>query len=99
MKTILLLSLPSLWRGIDRNKALGPGDLTKLFTNAVSIALVLAGTVALLFIIISGIRYMYAAGNSDRLMAAKNSLLFAIIGLLLIIASYAIINFIVARII
>jgi len=73
---------------------MGKDEITKLVGNIAKIALQLVSTVALLFLIVGGIQYITSAGNPDNTARAKQTLLYAILGLILAIASYAIIVFV-----
>ncbi|HVI68985.1 MAG TPA: hypothetical protein VM581_00845 [Magnetospirillaceae bacterium] len=54
------------------------------------------GAIAVLMIIIGAIRYVLSAGDQAALTSAKNTILYAIIGLVLAFSSYAIIHFVYA---
>ena len=55
-----------------------------------------AGVAALFFIIISGIKYIKSGGEEEKIKSARETLTYALIGLVLIILSFAIINIISA---
>ncbi len=63
-----------------------------LFSNLVNAAFVFAGSVAVIFIIWSGIQYIMSGGDPKKAEGAKKTLTWSIIGLLLIVFSVAIIN-------
>ncbi|HEY8886516.1 MAG TPA: hypothetical protein VIM31_03415 [Candidatus Microsaccharimonas sp.] len=65
--------------------------------NGLNIAYFLAGTIAVIVIIVGGIMYVTAAGNSANITKAKNMLLYAVVGLVIVIAAYAITNFVIVR--
>ena len=46
-------------------------------------------------IIWGGIRYVLSAGNSTALTSAKNTIVYSIIGLIIAILAYAIVNFVI----
>jgi uncharacterized membrane protein len=52
----------------------------------------IAGVIAILFIIVGGFQYMLAGANEDLAKRGKNTLVNAIIGLIIIILSYVIIT-------
>lgn len=54
--------------------------------------LAIVGVVAMLFIIIGGIRYMAAAGNQTAISEAKSQITAAILGLVLVLTSWLILN-------
>lgn len=57
----------------------------------------IAGSIAVVMIIIGGLNYTTSSGSADKMTKAKNTLLYAIIGLVIVIAAYAITNFIIGR--
>lgn len=65
--------------------------------NGLNIAYFLAGTIAVIVIIIGGIMYATSAGNSGNVTKAKNMLLYSVVGLVIVIAAYAITNFVIVR--
>ena len=50
---------------------------------------------AVIMIIWGGIRYVLSAGNSAALTSAKNTIVYSIIGLIIAILAYAIVNFVI----
>lgn len=76
-------------------------NIPKVEANAVTLAGVLGwvymiiGILAVVFIIIGGLRYVLSNGESSKLAQAKNTIMYAIIGLVLVILAYAITQFIV----
>ncbi len=62
----------------------------------VNVLLFLLGAIAVIMIIIGGIRYATSNGDSSQTKAAKDTILYAVIGLIVAIMAYAIVNFIVA---
>ena len=54
--------------------------------------LVIAGIVAVGFIIFAGIRYVTSGGDAEKVKSAKNTLLYAIIGLLIAALAMVIVN-------
>ena len=68
------------------NAAHGTGQPTALFGDAGIITaitntmLFLVGALAVIMIIIGGIRYAISGGNSANVTAAKNTILYAIVG-------------------
>lgn len=56
--------------------------------------LILAGTVALIFVILSGISYITSGGDQKKLENAKHTLTYAILGLIVILAAIFIIRII-----
>ncbi len=69
------------------------GDILVVIGNVIEIALLLAGTVALIYIIIGGYKYIVSAGNPEAVQQAKQTILWAVVGLIIALSAFAIINF------
>lgn len=65
-----------------------------LFSTIVYYAFLFAGTVAVVLIIWAGITYIRSGGNKTQVENARKTLTYAIVGLILILSSVLIINFI-----
>lgn len=70
-------------------------DLPAFITNIVNIMLFLAGVVAVIMIIIGGIRFVVSNGDSGSVKSAKDTVLYSVIGLIVVILAYAIVNFVI----
>ena len=57
------------------------------------------GLVAVVVIIIGGVGYMTASGDAGKLQKAKTTIISAIIGLIICVLSFAIVNFVIINII
>lgn len=65
-----------------------------LIVEIISVLLFIVGLLAVLFIIIGGFRYVTASGNEEQAEAAKKTLLHAILGLVIVILSFAVVRII-----
>lgn len=63
--------------------------------NVVNVLLFLLGAIAVIMIIIGGIRYATSNGDAGAIKGAKDTILYAVIGLIVAILAYAIVNFVV----
>lgn len=70
-------------------------DLPKLIQNVVNILLFVLGAIAVIIIIIGGIRYTVSNGDPQAIKGAKDTILYAVVGLIVAILAYAIVNFVV----
>lgn len=73
----------------------GQQDLKDGIKTIVNVMLFILGAIAVIMIIIGGIRYATSNGDASNTKAAKDTILYAVIGLVVAILSYAIVNFIV----
>ena len=69
-----------------------------LIRNVINILLWAIGIVSVIMIIIGGIRYATSNGDSNQVTAAKNTIMYAVIGLVIAIFAYAIVNFVFVQI-
>jgi hypothetical protein len=83
--------------GSASKNELGVPELTpeQLLQNGLNLFYYITGIVAVLVIIISGINYTTSLGDSGRVTRAKNMIFYAVIGLAVVFAAYAITNFVV----
>lgn len=65
-----------------------------VFQNIVTAALVFAGVVALFMIVFAGIKFITSGGDPKQVEGARHTLTWAVIGLILILLSFFIINLI-----
>jgi len=63
--------------------------------NVINTLLVVLGMIAVLMIVIGGIRYTTSAGDSSATKAAKDTVLYSVVGLVIAMLSFAIVNFVV----
>ena len=61
----------------------------------VNVLLFLIGAIAVIMIIIGGIRYTTSNGDASQTKAAKDTILYAVIGIIVAILAYAIVNFVI----
>jgi hypothetical protein len=57
-----------------------------------------AGAAAILLILVGSIQYITSAGDSNKVSNAKNTIIYALIGLIVIVLAASIITFVVGRI-
>jgi multisubunit Na+/H+ antiporter MnhB subunit len=72
-------------------------NATPMVTIIINLLLTALGIIAVIMIIIGGIRYTTSQGDSAGLTNAKNTIVYAVVGLVVAILSYAIVNFVVDR--
>ena len=78
----------------------GTGDeeeLSEGIKTIVNVMLFILGAIAVIMIIIGGIRYATSNGDSSQLQSAKNTILYAVVGLVIAILAYAIVQFIIEQ--
>lgn len=69
-----------------------------VFTTIINVMLYIIGAVSVLMLVYGGIRYTISGGDTNAVTAAKNTILYAVIGIVVALMSFAIVNFVVNRI-
>ena len=83
-----------------QTNGLGTTDTNGIGTVAskiVNIFSVVVGAVAVIMIIYGGFRYITSGGSSERVGGAKNSLIYAIIGLIIVALAQVIVHYVLAQ--
>ena len=68
---------------------------TGIFRTITNVLLFLVGAVSVIMLIIGGIRYTISGGDSTAVTAAKNTILYAVIGIVVSLLAYALVNFVI----
>lgn len=71
--------------------------LNSTVTHVVSVLTVVVGVIAVIMIIIAGLRYTASAGNPEAAKEAKNTILYAVIGLVIVAMAQIIVHFVLNR--
>ena len=69
-------------------------NVAMVISNIVEIFLLLVGVVAVIFLIYGGYMYITAGGNLEQAATAKTTIFNSIIGLAIVLAAWAIVNFV-----
>ena len=84
------------------NTGCGTGGSTSgiatFLTWAVNIFSAIVGIIAVVMIILGGLKYITSGGDSSKVGSAKNTLLYAIIGLVIVVMAQVIIHFVLSEV-
>lgn len=69
-------------------------DILVLVSNVISILMVVAGFVAIAFIIIGGFTYITSSGDASGIKKAKDTIVNAVIGLVMAMVAFGVVKFI-----
>ena len=107
--TALLLTAPTyafdLSIGDGANSARGTDQAvslfgaTGIFTTISNVMLFAVGAISVLMVVVGGLRYVISGGNSTNITTAKNTILYAVIGLIISLLAYALINFVIGSLV
>ena len=75
----------------------GESTLTGIITAVVDILSIVVGALSVIMIIIGGLRYITSGGDSAGTASAKNTIIYAVVGLVIVIFAQVIVNFVIDR--
>ncbi len=73
-------------------------DVMSTLNVIINVALGVIGFVAVVMIIFGGIQYTTSAGDAAKVTKAKNTILYGIVGLVIALLAFAIVNFVLVNI-
>lgn len=76
----------------------GTTDIRTIIGRVISAALGISGSIALLMFIWGGMLWLTSGGSPERIKKGKDAIVWAVLGLVLIFGSYAILNFVLGAI-
>jgi cytochrome bd-type quinol oxidase subunit 2 len=80
------------------NCNVGTGQLAHIFANIANFLTILIGALSVIMIIIGGLRYVISNGDQKNVTAAKDTILYAVIGVIVAIVAFAIVQFVTTTI-
>ena len=66
-----------------------------IFKTVANVLLFIIGAISVIMIIFGGIKYTISQGDSNSITAAKNTILYAVIGLIVALLGFAIVDFVI----
>ena len=99
----LLASATSVQEGANAARADGmPTELigdNGVFSRITNTVLLIVGLISVIMLVYGGLRYILSGGDSKKVTDAKNTVLYAIIGLIVSMLAYAIVHFVLNSVI
>lgn len=74
-----------------------PTDLMAQVKNVTNVLLLIVGVASVIMLIIGGLRYIFSGGSKEAVDGAKNTILYAVIGIVVALLAFAIVNFVLGR--
>ncbi len=76
----------------------GENKVNNLIKQVINIFSIVVGIVAVIMIIYGGFRYITSGGDSGNVTTAKNTILYALVGLLIVVFAQVVVKFILTKI-
>ncbi|MBQ6320893.1 hypothetical protein IJI17_01555 [Candidatus Saccharibacteria bacterium] len=73
-------------------------NVESVVATVINTILYVVGILAVVMVIFGGVQYTTSAGDQAKVTKAKNTILYGLIGLVVAILAYAIVNFVVSKI-
>ncbi len=95
MRAFFLIMLAAVPKpsNVPKTEASG-GTLTNIFNTV----LALAGALAVAYIVWSGIRYMLSQGQPNEIKAARDGILYSLIGIVVVMVAFLLVNYVIGNI-
>ncbi len=84
--------------GCNANNATASTSIQNTIKTVINIITIIVGIVAVIMIIIAGFKYITSNGDSGAVSSAKNTIIYAIVGLVVVALAQAIVRFVVNKI-
>ncbi len=73
----------------------GP-DMMTIIKNLLNTTFGVVGVIAVVMMIIGGFYYLTSQGSPERVQKGKNTILYGIVGLIIVLSAFAIVNFVLS---
>lgn len=73
------------------------GQLQNLLTTVINVFSIVVGVIAVIMIIVGGLRYITSGGDSGKVGAAKTTIIYALIGLVIVALAQIIVRFVLGQ--
>ena len=75
----------------------GVTSLNSLITKIINIFSIIVGVIAVVMIIVGGLKYITSGGESSNVSGAKNTIIYAIIGLIVVALAQFVVRFVLTN--
>lgn len=100
---------PSIDDGLDAGSCLSTNSadcdtedpeevVNRIITSVINIFSLVVGVVSVIMIIVGGLKYITSGGDSGNVSGAKNTILYAIVGLVVVALAQVIVRFVLAKV-
>ncbi len=75
----------------------GTSRINTIITRAINIFSIVVGIIAVVMIIVGGFKYITSGGDSGNISSAKNTIIYAVIGLVIVALSQFLVQFVLDK--
>ena len=95
--SVVLAQNTEICKGATGQDTCAGTGLPAYFKDIANALIFVAGSIAVIVIIIGGLNYITSTGDAARIAKAKNTIIYAVVGVVVAILAYAIVNFVIGR--
>ena len=92
------VSLSLSGSGCEENDEEAKNQLNSIIKKVIAIFSLIVGIVSVIMIIIAGLKYVTSGGDSTKVTSAKDTILYAVVGLVVVALSQFIVQFVLGEI-
>lgn len=75
----------------------GASQVSQTIKNVIQLFQIIVGLISVFMIIYGGLKYITSGGNDNAIKSARNTILYAVIGLVIVVIAQAIVSFVLNR--
>ncbi|MGH7158298.1 MAG: Mbov_0395 family pilin-like conjugal transfer protein [Candidatus Saccharimonadales bacterium] len=75
----------------------GTDRINNIITDAINIFSIIVGIIAVIMIIVGGFKYITSGGDSGNISSAKNTIIYAVIGLVIVALAQFLVQFVLDK--
>jgi hypothetical protein len=79
------------------NPGTGPSNLNSVFSTVTDTLIFLVGAISVIYLIIGGLKYIVSNGDPKAVESAKNTILYAIIGVIVALVAFALVSYVIGK--
>lgn len=91
------LEVPDASKDCQSQLSGGTGRINDIITQAINIFSIIVGIVAVIMIIVGGFKYITSGGDSGNISSAKNTIIYAVIGLVIVALAQFLVQFVLDK--
>lgn len=88
----------SVCKDVNTQSKSNKNPILNILKTALNIISYVAGIAAIILIVIAGITFMTSGGDPQSVSSARNTIIYAIVGIIILVVSQAIITFIIDKV-
>ena len=83
---------------VDVSRCAGENSLNRIITTIINILSVVVGIVAVIMVIVGGFKFITSGGDSAKVTSARNTIIYALIGLIIVALAQVMVKFVLTKV-